>query len=45
MMLTTLRWTRFGILQVNAEMEQGVQLLDDQQIDEAVQVFTRVPGD
>ena len=30
---------------MNAEMEQGVQLLDDQQIDEAVQVFTRVPGD
>ena len=35
-------WEDSGDAKVNAEMEQGVQLLDDQKIDEAVQVFTRV---
>jgi hypothetical protein len=26
--------------QVNAEMAEGVQLLDDQKVDEALQIFT-----
>lgn len=32
-----------GATEVNAEMAQGVQLLDDQLVDEALELFTRVP--